>query len=396
MEYFVKKILILIISVLISCSFAHPSSSVLVNWNDKQKPPKLLTSQMVREDVAYLLKVFDQAYVGKQHLPSHFYYQMLSKISSIHGSLTTEQLKDTLDEIFLGVPDGHLMAMTYNPSPKRALEFNMHYSNAPTTGVNYYRSMNQRVLDIKIGRFPDWQSKKWVALMKKIKSLLPKTDLVIVDLQNSPGGKSMAGQSLIRALTGRGNQTAIIKEVHVQTPWSLALMVNLFGQSLFNAKKNKSKEISAVRNNLAEAKERYRESIETPWVEPWGVIEDSVHHRARVHPSKKGYRGPIAVLQSKGCFSTCEITVKSLQMFSNVVSYGQPTAGVMHFGNAAPLKLPNSRISVTMPTVYIEMYDHVFSEKKGLVPDRLVPASVDIRKVVLHQIKWLKSKARNK
>ena len=79
-------------------------------------------------------------------------------------------------------------------------------------------------------------------------------------------------------------------------------------------------------------------------------------------------------------------------MFSNVVTYGQPSAGVLHFANPAPIKLPNSRIEVLVPTVYIEMYDHVFSERVGIAPDRRLPRSIDAKKVVLHQIGWLKSR----
>ena len=104
--------------------------------------------------------------------------------------------------------------------------------------------------------------------------------MIILDLQNSPGGKSIASSMLIKTITGRANQTAIIKEVHVQTPWSLALMVNSWQQTLNNSSKGSFKERKNIKKGLLEAKERYRESIETPWVEPWGVIEDSVHHRA--------------------------------------------------------------------------------------------------------------------
>jgi hypothetical protein len=374
----------------------HPSSSIIINWSMKGSAPKQLNSKQVDRDISFLMQVLDKAYVGKQFLPSGKYYTLLSGLSVIKGSYSREHLKDVIDEVLLSVPDGHLKAMTYAPSKKRMQRYRLLQSKKPSKIKNWhikkYTVRGQRILDINIKLFPDSKSKSWRQLISKLKSLLAQTDVVIMDLRDSPGGNSLAGQKLVEALTGRENQSAIIKEVHVQTPWALGLMINMLTQNKWNVELSKKPVSQYLKNHITEAKRLYQESLHTNLVKPWGVIEDSVRHRSKVKVANKAYHGPIVLLQGSACRSACELFVKTMKMFPNTIGVGQSTSGILHFGNAGPLILPYSRIMVMIPTVYLELYDREFIEGRGVKPDVTLSLNKDAHKYAIHRIEWFKAK----
>ncbi len=389
----------MLIMTLPAFSFAangHPSSQVIVNWSLKKSVPKRLSSKKVEQDINFLIHVLDRAYVGKQYLPSGNYYSLLSRLSAIKGEDSREHLKDTIDEVFLTVPDGHLKAMTYASSKKRAEKYRLiqhkKTSNIKHWNIKSYSRRGQKVLYVTIKLFPDAKSKAWKSLLAKLAVMLPQTNIVIMDLRDSPGGNSLASQKLVEALTGRKGKSAIVKEVHVQSPWALGIMINLLTHNAWNLKLSKKPVSNYLKEHISQAKQLYQESMRTSLVQPWGVIEDSVHMRSKLTVAPKAFQGPIAVLQGPLCRSACELFVKTMGMFPNTISLGQPTSGILHFGNAGPILLPNSKIMVMVPTVYLELYDREFVEGRGVKPGITLPVNKDAYQYVLHRLEWLRAK----
>jgi len=78
---------------------------------------------------------------------------------------------------------------------------------------------------------------------------------------------------------------------------------------------------------------------------------------------------PIFVIIDEGTTSAAEVLTQQLKQVNDVYIVGAPTAGAIHSSNALIWELPNSGISVSVPSVF--SYNHDMNEKEavGIEPD---------------------------
>jgi C-terminal processing protease CtpA/Prc len=105
----------------------------------------------------------------------------------------------------------------------------------------------------------------------------------------------------------------------------------------------------------------------------------------------KGYKYPIAILIDRYSLSADEELVASLKDHPNVRLVGQNTAGTYHCGNAHPLLLPNSKITIKISTMFRKSRDGKFIERVGFSPDLKLEDGTDAFRYVKKNWENLKS-----
>ncbi len=86
---------------------------------------------------------------------------------------------------------------------------------------------------------------------------------------------------------------------------------------------------------------------------------------------------PVNVLIDRGCGSTCELVVESLEKLPFVHMVGERTTGVVQFGFVGWLYLTRSHLIVHVPTQGTTYQDHRQVEKVGYAPQHQVPQGED-------------------
>lgn len=100
------------------------------------------------------------------------------------------------------------------------------------------------------------------------------------------------------------------------------------------------------------------------------LVETTIEKSKESFRGERGskYTGKLAILTSSNCMSACETFVEQLSPHSNSFVLGQNTAGMIHFGNATTYFLPNSGISMYIPT-HAAVYENDTPEGVGYPVD---------------------------
>jgi hypothetical protein len=96
---------------------------------------------------------------------------------------------------------------------------------------------------------------------------------------------------------------------------------------------------------------------------------------------------PIFILIDRQCAGACEATLGYFEGYIPLKTYGQNTAGRLHFTNQGQAFLPNSHIGVQLATEFTQFKDGRFVEKLGYPPVIHVPAGTDALEFALNDMK---------
>jgi len=86
---------------------------------------------------------------------------------------------------------------------------------------------------------------------------------------------------------------------------------------------------------------------------------------------EKALNAKVAILTSRRCGSSCEAAIAFLRQMPNVKIFGEPTGGVLKYGDSVPYVLPHSRLRVYLATTRLESQGKaIFGEERiGILPD---------------------------
>src|SRR5690606_28631489 len=79
---------------------------------------------------------------------------------------------------------------------------------------------------ISVTSFPSHTNPVWEGFLKRVSDLIPKSDLVILDLRGNGGGDDTIGKKLSDLLAGTNLETPYKPQWTSQTPESFQILVN--------------------------------------------------------------------------------------------------------------------------------------------------------------------------
>ncbi len=349
----------------------------VVNASDKT-----LSNQQVQKDIGLLLYALQNGYSGYRFLPKlqiDLLESKLKMLPSLHDSIAPLQLCNSIQDIFDQMSDYHLnvrindvVCHKQKPVKKDAVGKNLGSQLWEEKKIPWKISIldsHPETPILSIIKFPFQNDPSWKGFSESIKTLLSYKSIVI-DLRGNDGGDDSRGYELARLL--HGGKIVFPKTTHIQlqTSESLILFRNSF-QFILNKLRDTPENLPKEREQMflseiqkLDAKLTLAQSNQIPQTMKEHIITDTEGYE-----NGTPYTGKIFVLVDSQCISSCESTFEILRTHPQAKSFGQPTAGKIHFGNVGKLLLPNSGILVQIGTKYYQYDDGSFFEKAGYPVD---------------------------
>ncbi len=200
------QIIILLTAISINaCSTTQklkPEDLLIPNDKPLGKSPETLAPSQVKADLEFLTYALNRGYAGRDYLSVEAYNKMIQNLDEIHGSMTPETFRDSIDEIFVDVPDNHLHARFNNKwsqyrDSKQSVghvgnNFYKHNGEQPWS-IETRKLKNKTILLISIASFPFNESPVWNGFFDQVQDRLPKSAAVILDMRGNGGGDDTTG-----------------------------------------------------------------------------------------------------------------------------------------------------------------------------------------------------------
>ena len=377
-----NKILFLTGLFAVSCTIAPKKDYRFIEIPDtvNEYSNKALNESQVRYDVSQLIYALKKAYSGRRFLPKKEFPDLIEKISRLEQPQTAFELCETIDKYLDQVSDNHLNAKFNNK-----ICYKSHFNRDGSVGNNYYtkgevhwdaqirRKEGHSALLLSITSFPSHKSPLWNGFIQKVKSLLPKSDLVVLDMRGNGGGDDTVGKELSDLLAGTKLKTPYRSQWTSQTPESFQLLINTFEYWIRKEKAEGKVTLQYLLELKEEFKDKRNQAVQGKIpLEKWKDIGKG--DGLTDFKISKSIQKLVYILFDADCGSSCESTIDFFEFNTLVKTVGQNSAGYIHFGNNGNVILKNSGIRVQMAISYNSYQDGRFIEKIGITPDIRVPS----------------------
>ncbi|MBC7467422.1 MAG: hypothetical protein H7256_15640 [Bdellovibrio sp.] len=298
-----------------------------------------------------------------------------------------DNFRDQIDEALLLIPDSHLKArLDKHPSLKRIRGYKKSQVGKNNISdpkkiweTRYDLIGKKKILYISITEFPEAKDHAWVGFLESVKSMLKKSDSIVLDMRGNGGGSDTIGMRLAEILFGHAFEYPVVRQYRSQTPETMALNVNRYKLKVLYLKESQAQIPDYYSTMIKEERDDYALAVQGKL--PAEYIRTNKGTGKRTDPVT-GYKKPIYILMDAECSSSCETTIDAFEWHKYVKRVGENTDGCIHFDNIGYILLPNSRIEVMIPTQYNEYFDKRFIEKIGIAPDIRVASGDDAYEAV--------------
>lgn len=376
LEVSMKFSIFICLAIIASCTSAPKRNHEFIknpkalNTDENKK----LSAEMVAYDLEQIIFSLENGYSGKKFLPNNEFPALIRDLRKVKGAKTVKTFCEELDTRMDKVSDNHLNAKFDNescfksPNKKKAnVGKNRFDRKKGPWKVDLESKNGVKALYISITRFPSHKNPEWNGFLEAVKSKVDKAKLVILDMRGNGGGDDTMGRNLSDFFAGVKLKVPYSILWSSRSPVSSQLFINAFGMKM-REQKEKGKKPKPYLVKLQERFINYRDQALQ------GKMAMEVSHfynkeNGRIDFDKsKAINKPIYILQDAACASSCESTIDFFENNPNVATIGEPTAGYIHFGNAARLFLKNSGVMIQIPISYNAYTDGRFVEKKGIAP----------------------------
>jgi hypothetical protein len=206
--------------------------------------------------------------------------------------------------------------------------------------------------------------------------------IAILDLRGNGGGSDQVGGWLATRVKGQAILSPYEYRLTSRTAETWAISAN--GSKLhilINQRRNQPVP-DYLKIQLAEQMKGYREALAASAEE----FEKETFGDLTEAGNFKPYKGKVYLLIDAECASSCEGTVKFFENVPNATTVGENTGGFFQFGNVGILVLPNSRLTIQMPTAYFRLRDGSTVEKVGVSPKFRPKAGQDALQYVIQNL----------
>ncbi len=312
------------------------SCSIHQNSRDENKS---MTKKETVEDLKVLIYALKKTYAGQYFAPGINIKELYRQLRKIPKKRNRQILLERLQAVFATLPDRSIKALSYlnDPKDKKIKPWKFEETS----------SIQKEGAYLKIPSFKSLNSPYWDRLKDELDKNMRKKSFLILDLRNSDGDDDSVGIYLARYFNGGVLRHPIIRQHHIRTKQSLRLLKNYWSLMSPNQK------FPFPDYKKGESK-----------ILPIEFRRDQNSYSKKYSPNKNLY-----ILVDESCKKPCETTLYALEKNPLTKIIGTKTKGQIHFGHPGLLLLPNSQISVLIPTSYNEFADGRFEEKRGFTPD---------------------------
>lgn len=211
---------------------------------------------------------------------------------------------------------------------------------------------------------------------------VPKSDGLIIDLRDNPGGYSAIPELLAIYLKGHNVRIDdLFENMSIETTKEADILVMNFYILNYNVRKVMRYEVNKreFNNSIREfekfiKKNKYKKELK---------VQDT----PRIAPGKKyhkPYNKPILVVINNYTASAAEMTTLVLKKeFKTTTVIGTNSSGTLEYGDPGILVLPNSKVMVSIPTMHVGIKQGVnFKEKYGINPDKKLNNDAEINQKI--------------
>jgi hypothetical protein len=355
----VAKSLLLSISLILSisvgaaeCRWKAMLGDELMHFDSDQSTNKKLSKNEVQEDLECLKIIFNNYYVGQETFKDISFISRIEEKIIFADKSTSLELLDNLFQLHNGAKDLHVGYHIWSTGEMRTFfkaEESLVTINKDFKSEKIVKQANYTYFkpgDLR-DQLSDGQSKFVDFVINNDKNL-------IIDMRNNPGGDDVFVEKLVEALFTPSQDIPKSYTYEVDSLFkSIGMCISLYSHDYYGAQEY----CNFTRKTVTDV-----------------PFEDLI--RFKIHKTVKelfgqrtsNYQSKIAILIDSGCASACETTVEKLSIHPNVTTYGQNTAGALHFANATTVMLPNSGIITKIPTL-LHQYDNDAPEGIGYSPD---------------------------
>ena len=338
--------------------------------------PTGFTKEKLKQDIDVLIHFFKNGYAGYTFIDQKIVRAAKGKIKDLKSSHVKNwnNLCQEIAIILNELPDGHLMAIDKeNCLPEerrkeRKSKIGKNIASKHNSKAYHFISKkigSKNVAVLGISKFPANNDKRWNgfgAVIKKVKS----ADIVVLDLRGNPGGDDSRGMQLASALKGKEiKKSEYVVDYEPTNPETYVLLLNMMTEQ------SKTSSDGA----WDKYKKLYYDKLATPHSGPYTTLSTNDNMSETI--MTKPFTGPVYVLIDSDTRSSGESTTHAFKQLNNTTVVGQNSAGLTHFGNRGVLILPNSRIKVSLSTLFISFKNGDFIEKSGHKPEIRVPDGED-------------------
>jgi len=245
------------------------------------------------------------------------------------------------------------------------------------------RVAGKRVTIIGIRYFPSIKSDQWKGFLTRAKKAISMADSLIIDMRGNSGGDDQMAYHFAHAIWGQVFPTPFAALKRYRSPTNYAFLAN---EIMLEMHALRAKKLPISENLISD----YFEQIENIRKSKRGELPGAIFQYDKPgafdmnadisgfqFDPNKGFKGKIFVLYDRQNGSSGEIFVDLFEYHPNVIRVGQNSIGTLHFGNARPLVLPYSKITVYISQMHKRYKDGRFIERKGIPPNVRVPTDKD-------------------
>ena len=326
------------------------------------------TSRFLKRKTPYLTDVIVERELleNGEADPSADYTVVLSAVDTVHPGMVYAGPEDNLFPIFsrsgveqflLGVFSDEIESRAVFPfqtgsSVAASIELPLHQCRLGRTALPGEESFYRTEVDgIELVRIADFGADNHELMLEFAESGsdLADTDKLIVDLMGNSGGSSRYGKGFIEGL----NRVA-----HWRMYYAMLCSPATIGSYAATETEDMPEEVAASITRMQQSLERLRE---TP-VRCWLYLNDEIRSR-----EMGDYQGRAVFLTDRYVASSGEALLDYSKSVPNAVLVGENSAGVGTFGEVRQYWLPNSHISLYLPSKLFLAPG--FEEGVGYLPD---------------------------
>jgi hypothetical protein len=345
----------------------------------------------VIEDIAVLEYVLKHGYVGSKYGDQFAFDNALKNLEELAQNTTTSSsryLCDDIAKIIWNIPDGHLGVWHWDAAGCGTSPLWPKYGNVGNNiatqreipwEIQWVKSGINNIPVVSITRFPPHADHVWTGFIDAFRQAISTAPAVVFDLRGNAGGDSATATYLAQILYGQAFPFPQEAKIINETPAAYILQANYYKTHIMADQQNGATPDPSLFNlfndymtQAAAAKPDGEEFFSFP---SYSVNPDNL------------WKHPIYLLTDRRCGSSGEAMVEYFEAHPYAKTVGDNTMGLVHFGNVGSLTLPNSQISVQMPTTFKTFKDHRFVEKTGYAPKIRVPNGENALTYALEDLK---------
>lgn len=378
----------LLISIQLPIASASPGHDIefLLAQRVDLTPVKTLNRAQVASDINLLLHVLDRAYGGHGVLPENQYIDLkneLARIPESTGQLSSSNFCDLIATATEKVDDYHLTVSIGGSTcvrkwPKGNVGENS--GDRPTWSLAEFTKNQTSIPILSIRKMTSALSSDWDGFEEALYTLVRRQEPFVLDLRGNPGGDVKKAYSLAQALFGLPNQSSLpLPEKTIyrrQNFEAFTLLANSIWLEIQDRENGGWPAPEYLRQKYNEMLNWRSKSNDWPEIHVEKIPKISLTPQA-------AFSAPIYALIDRRCGSSCELLLEALEQLPSLVTVGEPTTGVVKYGNLGALYLPNSRVVVRIPTQGAIYADNRRVEKMGYQPKVFVPYGTDALEFVI-------------